>query len=72
MTDHYDKAVDHLIDVYDARVDLDAAHRAHASSVTVAALYDQINHNLKLADIHAHLAIAQRLDDARLTGGVFR
>lgn len=72
MTNHYEKSVDHVQTVNELRLDLADAYRAHASAATVAGLHQSINVSLKLADVHATLAVAQGLHDLANFGQMVR
>lgn len=64
MADHYQKALEQLDEVDDLRKDLRKAYLEHAPGSRVADLHQKINLNLKLADIHATLAVRQALQDS--------
>ena len=68
MADHYAKTIDYLALVEEARRALAAEYGRRDENLrprdhVVAQLHQDINRNLKLADVHSSLAIAQRLDD---------
>lgn len=65
MADHYRAAVDRLEQVADRqrRLTKEYAKPGGHSPKVVADLHQVINLNLKLAEVHSHLAIAQALHD---------
>lgn len=64
MADHYHRAVDRLLEVDNRQRALTAEYAKPAPSTKrVADHHQAIGLNLKLAAIHAHLAIAQALHD---------
>lgn len=68
MTDHYRRARAHLEDVCAAREALaeEYARQPGSRAKVVADLHQRIGHDLKLADVHATLAVAQALQDGAL------
>lgn len=68
MTDHYAASVDLLESVHDARAHLQDVYALPAEerdARVVARLNAQLGDALKLADVHATLAVAQCLEDVR-------
>jgi hypothetical protein len=66
MTDHYSLSVDHVTVVHEVRSDLQDLFRVPPEvrdAREVARLSHQLGDSLKLADIHATLAVAQGLTD---------
>ena len=65
MTNHYDQARAHVDEVEQRSDELGEAYAADASRVTLGRLHHELGVSLKLAAIHADLAIAQALQDLR-------
>lgn len=66
MTTHGQQALDHLAAVSATTHHLERLHEGpYVDRREVAAAYDSIRQGLKIAEVHALLAIASALEDAR-------
>lgn len=68
---HRDTALDHLSAVVQTAHHLDDLHRGpHVDRAEVAKGYDQIRRGLKIAEVHALLAVAEAVEKANTRVGV--
>lgn len=66
MTDHFGLAVERLVAGNDVRVTLDLAYQQRPIDPReIAALNDQLRHNMAVSRMHAMLAEVQALQDIR-------
>lgn len=64
MSNHYERSVDLVYEVQQLRDNLGRAYDApHGTSAVIASLHQEIGAKLKLASIHADLAVAQAVQD---------